>query len=215
MSIYTKKKQMLAPGEGCYCLVGVYKSRVVDLVASQNGHRLSCCPKKKKKKKKKKKNPKKKKKKKKKKKRQKTTSWPVIIVATDLIPILWHVVTAGGSDITIQMAEDLGTYICIYERPQHGRLDHLLKPKSARLLCRRFRLHGETGVHWVSSIKHWTGPVKEAVSLETKNNNSSELNISQGACTSMMSRSVSQQSCCGCQPSRGDVKHCCLFFFFS
>lgn len=39
---------MLAPGEGCYCPVGVYKSRVVDLVASQNGHRLSCCPKKKK-----------------------------------------------------------------------------------------------------------------------------------------------------------------------
>lgn len=187
---------MLAPGEGCYCPVGVYKSRVVDLVASQNGHRLSCCPKKKK-------------------KRQKTKSWPVIIVATDLIPTLWHVVTAGGSDKTIQMAEGLGTYICIYERPQHGRLDHLLKPKSARLLCRRFGLHGETGVHWVSSIKHWTGPVKEAVSLETKNNNSSELNISQGACTSMMSRSVSQQSCCGCQPSRGDVKHCCLFFFFS
>lgn len=153
--------------------------------------------------------------KKQKKKRQKTKSWPVIIVATDLIPTLWHAVTAGGSDKTIQMAEGLGTYICIYERPQHGRLDHLLKPKSARLLCRRFGLHGETGVHWVSSIKHWTGPVKEAVPLETKNNNSSELNMSQGACTSMMSRSVSQQSCCGCQPSRGDVNHCCLFFFFS
>ena len=57
------------------------------------------------------------------------------------------VTDSPAADKTIQMAEGLGTYICVYERPQHGRLDHLLKPKSARLLCRRFGLHGETGVY--------------------------------------------------------------------